>query len=144
MAGPPEVGGKTVLLKPNIVMDASPEKAVTTHPAFLEAVIRLVWEGGASRILVGDSPGLQGPNFSGKVSGLGDVTRKMGAEWVDFTRGKKELPCPGGRAVRQFTLAGVLAEADYLISLPKLKTHQLMFFTGALKNLFGLVPSLAK
>jgi uncharacterized protein (DUF362 family)/Pyruvate/2-oxoacid:ferredoxin oxidoreductase delta subunit len=144
LAGPPELRGKTVLLKPNIVMDAPPERAVATHPAFLEAVIRLVWEGGASRVLVGDSPGLQKPNFTGKVSGLGEVTRKMGAEWVDFTRGKTELPCPDGRAVRQFTLAGVLAGVDCLISLPKLKTHQLMFFTGALKNLFGLVPSVFK
>ncbi|MDR2102387.1 MAG: DUF362 domain-containing protein [Treponema sp.] len=144
LAGAPELRGKTVLLKPNIVMDSSPEKAVTTHPAFLEALIRLVWEGGASRILVGDSPGIQGPNFSAKASGLGEVTRKMGAEWVDFTRGKTELPCPGGKVVRQFTLAGVVQEADYLISLPKLKTHQLMFFTGALKNLFGLIPSVFK
>jgi uncharacterized protein (DUF362 family)/Pyruvate/2-oxoacid:ferredoxin oxidoreductase delta subunit len=144
LAGPPEVRGKTVLLKPNIVMDAPPEKAVVTHPAFLEAVIRLVWEGGASRVLVGDSPGIQKPNFTGKVSGLGEVTRKMGAEWVDFTRNREELPCPGGRVVRHFTVAGVLAEAGCLISLPKLKTHQLMFFTGALKNLFGLVPSVSK
>ena len=41
-AGIPDVSGKRVLLKPNILMDAAPEKAVTTHPAFLEAVIRLV------------------------------------------------------------------------------------------------------
>ncbi len=31
-----------------------------------------------------------------------------------------------------------------IISLPKLKTHQLMYFTGAVKNLFGLVPGLTK
>jgi uncharacterized protein (DUF362 family)/ferredoxin len=125
-------------------MDSLPEKATVTHPAFLEAVIRLVWERGASRILVGDSPGLQMPNFTGKLSGLGEVTRKMGAEWVDFTQGRRELSCPGGKVVRRFSLAGVLAEADCLISLPKLKTHQLMYFTGALKNLFGLVPSVSK
>jgi uncharacterized protein (DUF362 family) len=56
----PDVKGKTVLLKPNIVMDSAPAKAVTTHPVFLEAVILLAREFGASRILVGDSPGLPG------------------------------------------------------------------------------------
>jgi uncharacterized protein (DUF362 family)/Pyruvate/2-oxoacid:ferredoxin oxidoreductase delta subunit len=136
--------GKTVLLKPNILMDAPPEKAVTTHPAFLAACIRLVREWGASRILVGDSPGLQGPNFTAKVSGLGEEAVKNGAEWADFTRDKMELDCPDGIVQGRFTVSGVLKEADLVISLPKLKTHQLMYLTGAMKNLFGLVPSIAK
>jgi uncharacterized protein (DUF362 family)/Pyruvate/2-oxoacid:ferredoxin oxidoreductase delta subunit len=144
LAGPPDLTGKTVLLKPNIVFDSPPEKAIVTHPAFLEALIRLVWEAGAARVLVGDSPGLQTAGFSAKASGLGEAARKMDARWVDFTRDKMELPCPEGRVVRQFTLTGILREVDCLISLPKLKTHQLMYFTGAQKNLFGLIPSVMK
>jgi uncharacterized protein (DUF362 family)/ferredoxin len=139
-----DVAGKTVLLKPNILSDAPPEKAITTHPVFLEAAIRLVREKGASRILVGDSPGLQMPGFSGKVSGMGEAVRKNGAEWVDFTKGKIEVPCPEGKVIKSFTLTQAVREADIIISLPKLKTHQLMQYTGAMKNLFGLVPSLAK
>jgi uncharacterized protein (DUF362 family)/Pyruvate/2-oxoacid:ferredoxin oxidoreductase delta subunit len=139
-----DVAGKTVLLKPNILSDAPPEKAITTHPVFLEAAIRLVREKGASRILVGDSPGLQMPGFSGKVSGMGEAARKGGAEWVDFTKGKTEIPCPEGKVIKSFTLTQAVREADLIISLPKLKTHQLMQYTGAMKNIFGLVPSLAK
>ncbi|MDR0316365.1 MAG: DUF362 domain-containing protein, partial [Treponema sp.] len=140
----PDATGKTVLLKLNIVMDAAPEKAVTTHPAFLAAVIRLVREWGASRILAGDSPGLQTPNFTARSSTLGDTAIKNGAEWVDFTRSKLELDCPEGKIQRHFTVTGVLRETDWVISLPKLKTHQLMYFTGAMKNTFGLIPSVAK
>ncbi|WP_010260901.1 DUF362 domain-containing protein [Treponema primitia] len=143
-AAPPNVRGKTVLLKPNIVFDSPPEKAIATHPVFLEAVIRLVRELGASRILVGDSPGLQKPNFTAKLSGLGDTAKRMGAEWVDFTREKTDIPCPDGRVAKQFTLTAAVKEADCIISLPKLKTHQLMYYTGAMKNLFGLIPSVAK
>jgi uncharacterized protein (DUF362 family)/Pyruvate/2-oxoacid:ferredoxin oxidoreductase delta subunit len=139
-----DVSGKTVLLKPNIVFDSPPEKAIVTHPVFLEAAIRLVRDLGASRILVGDSPGLQGPNFSARLSGLGAVTERMGAEWVDFTREKYSLPCPGGKTVRRFSVTAAVREADCIISLPKLKTHQLMYYTGAMKNLFGLIPSAAK
>jgi uncharacterized protein (DUF362 family)/ferredoxin len=139
-----DVSGKTVLLKPNIVFDSPPEKAIVTHPVFLGAAIRLVRDLGASRILVGDSPGLQKPNFTAKLSGLGEVTERMGAEWVDFTREKCNLPCPGGRTVRQFSVTAAVREADCIISLPKLKTHQLMYYTGAMKNLFGLIPSVAK
>jgi uncharacterized protein (DUF362 family)/NAD-dependent dihydropyrimidine dehydrogenase PreA subunit len=144
LSGGLDVSGKTVLLKPNIVFDAPPEKAVCTHPAFLEAAIALVREMGARRILVGDSPGLQTPGFSGKACGLGEATRKNNAEWVDFTQEKIELSCPQGKAVKKFTVSHATREADVIISLPKLKTHQLMYFTGAMKNLFGLVPSVAK
>ena len=143
-AGIPDVAGKRVLLKPNILMDAAPEKAITTHPAFLEAVIRLVREWGAAKILVGDSPGLQGRNFTARVSGLGDTARKNNTQWVDFTQGKIEVECPQAKVQRRFSLSSVINEVDLIINLPKLKTHQLMYYTGAIKNMFGLIPSVAK
>ena len=143
-AGLPEVKGKTVLLKPNILSDGAPEKAVTTHPVFLEAAIRIVREWGAARILVGDSPGLQGRNFAPRSSGLWDTTIKNNAEWVDFTKGKIEVECPGGKVQRRFTVSSIIKEIDVLINLPKFKTHQLMYFTGAMKNTFGLIPSVSK
>ncbi|GHV25132.1 hypothetical protein AGMMS4952_02150 [Spirochaetia bacterium] len=139
-----DVSGKTVLLKPNIVFDSPPEKAIATHPVFLEAAIRLVRERGAARILVGDSPGLQKPNFTAKLSGLGEAALRMGAEWVDFTREKADIPCPEGKALKHFSITAAAREADCVISLPKLKTHQLMYYTGAMKNLFGLIPSVGK
>ena len=139
-----DVAGKTVLLKPNILTDAPPEKAVTTHPAFLEAVITLVREMGAIRILAGDSPGLQTPGFSGKLCGLRAAAEKNGAEWVDFTKERFELSYSGGKLVKKFPLTQAAKDADIIISLPKLKTHQLMYFTGAMKNIFGLIPSLLK
>ncbi|QQO10274.1 DUF362 domain-containing protein [Breznakiella homolactica] len=144
LAGEPDVRDKTVLLKPNILFDAPPEKALTTHPVFLEAAVRMVRDLGAGRVLVGDSPGLQKPGFTGKNSLLGPAAEKAGARWVDFTAGKTTLSCPGGKAAKQFAVTDAVLEADCIISLPKLKTHQLMFFTGAMKNLFGLIPSLMK
>ncbi|MCL2473046.1 MAG: DUF362 domain-containing protein [Treponema sp.] len=144
LAGALDVVGKTVLLKPNILSDAASEKAITTHPVVLEAAIRLVREMGAKRILAGDSPGLQTPGFSGKISGLGEAAVKNGAEWVDFTKEKIDINYPGGKTVKKFTVTHVVREADIIISLPKLKTHQLMYFTGAMKNMFGLIPSVAK
>ena len=143
-SGDLDVAGKTVLLKPNIVFDAPPEKAACTHPEFLTAAIRLVREMGARRILVGDSPGLQTPGFSAKVCGLGEAARQSNAEWVDFTQSKVEIACLEGKVVKKFTVTRAVEEADCIINLPKLKTHQLMYFTGAMKNLFGLIPSVAK
>jgi uncharacterized protein (DUF362 family)/Pyruvate/2-oxoacid:ferredoxin oxidoreductase delta subunit len=144
LAGGPDVAGKKVLLKPNIVFDSAPAKAIVTHPVFLEAAIRLVKEMGAASIIVGDSPGLQGPNFMARASGLGEKALQCGAQWADFTKGKVDVPCPGGKVMKSFSLAAAVKQADCIISLPKLKTHQLMIYTGAMKNLFGLVPSVVK
>ncbi len=144
IAGDFDVRGKRVLLKPNILSDSAPEKAVTTHPVFLEAAIKLVQEKGAARVFVGDSPGLQIPGFNGKLCELGPITQKMGAEWADFSQGKTELTCAEGKVQKSFSVGGTLKEVDCIINLPKLKTHQLMLFTGAMKNLFGLLPSLTK
>jgi uncharacterized protein (DUF362 family)/NAD-dependent dihydropyrimidine dehydrogenase PreA subunit len=143
-AGDFDVRGKRVLLKPNVLSDSAPEKAVTTNPVFLEASIKLVQEKGAAKIFVGDSPGFQTPGFNGKICELGPVTQKMGAEWADFTKGKAEITCAEGKVQKSFSVGGLLNEVDCIISLPKLKTHQLMLFTGAMKNLFGLLPSLMK
>ena len=144
ISGGIDLNGKTVLLKPNILSDTPPEKAVITHPAFLEASIKLVREMGARRILAGDSPGIQMPGFTAKISGLGETAKKNGAEWVDFTKEKYELSFPEGKAMKKFTITRAVEEADLIINLPKLKNHQLMYFTGAFKNMFGLIPSLAK
>ena len=139
-----DLRGRNVLLKPNILFDADPKKAITTHPEFLQAAIRLCQEEGASEIYVGDSPAFQKANYSGKTSGLRQVTEACDASWVDFTTETTTLSCPQGRISRQFTVSGIIHKVDRIISLPKLKTHQLMYFTGAMKNLFGLVPNLLK
>jgi uncharacterized protein (DUF362 family) len=70
LSGGVDVEGKRVLLKPNILRDAPPEKGITTNPDFLRAVIRLIKAEGAASVAVGDSPGFQKPGFSGELCGF--------------------------------------------------------------------------
>ena len=139
-----DVSGKTVLLKPNVLMDYKPEKAVTTHPEFLRAAIRLMKELGASEIIAGDSPGFQKPGFRAKKAMLGTVCDQENIRWYDFSSKTVVIKCPDGKMVNQFQVSDIVNKADCIISLPKMKTHQLMFFTGAIKNQFGLIPGLSK
>lgn len=139
----PGLKGKSVLLKPNILKAADPAEAVTTHPTVLRAAIRYAKSKGAARILVGESPGFQLGSAAFRKSGLSRVAEEEGALWVDFNEGV-QVENPGGRVVKNFTIAKAAVEADVLISLPKLKNHTLMYFTGAMKNLFGCVPGLQK
>lgn len=137
----PDVQGKTVLLKPNVLSDSKPELGITTNPVVVEELIRLVKEKGAARILVGDSPGLHTPSFHGKTCGLADVCERTGASWVNFAAAPRSH-----RIDRKtnLTMAKVLDEADVVISVAKFKTHELMYLTGAVKNMFGTLPGLNK
>ncbi|MGD9938348.1 MAG: DUF362 domain-containing protein [Clostridia bacterium] len=142
-AGGMNPSGATVLLKPNILNASAPERAATTHPAVLRAAIRYFKARGAARILVGDSPGWQPMDLAGKASGMMETTRSEGAEWAQFSE-SVSVEIPGARLVKHFDLARPVVEADLVVSLPKLKTHGLMYFTGAVKNLFGTIPGLSK
>ena len=136
----PAVRGKTVLVKPNILSDSYPEKAITTHPSVVRAVIELVKAEGASRILVGDSPGMQTGRLNPVNSGIAQVAAETGAELVDFRSSTRIHDIEGIR----IPMTTAIDDADIVISVAKFKTHQLMSATGAVKNMFGLVPGLQK
>jgi len=143
LAGGFDCKDASVLVKPNMLNASSPDRAVTTHPELLRAFLRALRRLGAGRILVGDSPGWQTQESVGLRSGLKGAAGSAGAEWADFAEGK-EVDNPEGSLVKRFHLAAALGEVDLLVTLPKLKTHQLMYYTGAIKNLFGLVPGIQK
>jgi len=139
----PEIKGKKVLLKPNMLSPSAPEKAVTTHPAVLRAVIREIKKREAKKIIVGDSPGFGTSAGTGARCGLKQIGEEEGVEWASFN-GKIRVQNPDGIKQKQFELVPEVLDADLIVSLPKLKTHGMMYYTGAMKNLFGLIPGLEK
>lgn len=140
------IGGKRVLLKPNLLAKHTPERAVTTHPALVRAVIRAVRRRGAASITVADSPGgVYNPGILRsiyKVSGLTDVCREEGAALYTDCK-SREVPAKG-QVVKQFTLLEPVLDCDMIINLPKLKTHMMTGLSAATKNLFGCIPGLQK
>lgn len=134
--------GKKALLKPNILYGVPPEKAVTTHPVFLDAVITVFRESGFE-VTVGESPPLEGFQSVARKSGLLDVIKKHGVRFAEFTEAIGRMN-PEGKLVRNFQVAKDVYDSDFIVSLPKLKTHTQMYYTGAMKNLFGVVPGLQK
>jgi uncharacterized protein (DUF362 family)/ferredoxin len=132
--------GERILLKPNMLSVKSPEQAVTTHPAVVRAVAELVREAGG-RALIGDSPGIGGFQRVADRSGIARAAAESGAELVEFSA---TVDLPGKGTFRRLTLARVYWEADKVINLPKLKTHEMMTMTCAVKNLFGAVVGAEK
>ena len=136
--------GKRALLKVNLMRATPPDQARTTHPEFLRAVIRVVKEQGGTP-LVGESSGVIGfTDEAFEASGLAAVARGEGAELVNFDAQDMRHVEVDGKELRSLYLPAILWECDLLVTLPKLKTHTLTTFTGALKNQMGLLPGGSK
>jgi len=128
-----------VLIKPNLLTGKPPEKQATTHPAVFEALIRCLKEK-QYKIFYGDSPGLVigTPEKVAEQADLKQVADKHEIPNDNFTSGKT-VQFPDGQQCKQFPIAQAALEADAIISLSKMKTHQLTRITGAVKNQFGCV-----
>jgi uncharacterized protein (DUF362 family)/NAD-dependent dihydropyrimidine dehydrogenase PreA subunit len=139
--------GDRVLVKLNLLSAKEPEAAVTTHPAIVKATVELVQELGATPVL-GDSPGGGSTAASYKAllekTGIQDVVDNTGCELVRFDEAKREVAATNAKTFKKLTLAKAVTEADVIIGLPKLKTHNLTYYTGAVKLLYGCVPGLFK
>jgi uncharacterized protein (DUF362 family)/NAD-dependent dihydropyrimidine dehydrogenase PreA subunit len=137
--------GKRVLLKPNVLSIRPPEGAVTTHPAVLSAMCELVTEAGGIPV-IGDGSGIIKPGATStaqafKASGIEGAALSCGAELINFeTSGFIEVDVPNAKEFPRLHIAKAVLEADVIISLPKLKTHELTLYTGAIKNFFGTIP----
>jgi uncharacterized protein (DUF362 family)/Pyruvate/2-oxoacid:ferredoxin oxidoreductase delta subunit len=132
--------GERVLLKPNLLAGKAPEKAVTTHPEVVRAVIGLVREAGGVPV-VGDSPGIGGARKVAEKAGILAVLEETGTELVEFS---ETVTASGSGTFREIPLARAYMVADRVINLPKLKTHEMMTMTCAVKNLFGAVVGTEK
>jgi len=138
--------GTRVLLKPNLVRSMAPERAATTHPSLVAAVARLVREAGATPVIA-ESPG--GPYTAATLkstyrrTGIEAAAQLSGAE-LNYDTGASQVSNPGGRVLHRLDLIDPLLQADAVINLPKLKTHNLTTLTMGVKNLFGLVPGALK
>ncbi len=147
---PKRIGPDTrILLKPNLLAKHAPDKAVTTHPEILRAVIRACVRRGArpGNITMADSAGglynPAGVEALYKVSGLAAVCAEEGIHaYTACESGARRVE--NGKVAREFTLLRPVLEADFIIDLPKFKTHVMTGMTAATKNLFGCIPGLQK
>lgn len=138
--------GQRVALKVNLLMKATPDKAMTTHPAVVFAVAKMVKDFGATPFLV-DSAG--GPFTAGYInsiyqaSGLKNVAETLEIELnQDFTH--EEAENPNAVVGFKFPICTAIQKADAIINLSKLKTHSFTGYTNAVKNMFGVIPGLTK
>jgi uncharacterized protein (DUF362 family)/Pyruvate/2-oxoacid:ferredoxin oxidoreductase delta subunit len=131
-----------VLLKPNMLSIESKGSPVITHYAVFEAVIRIV-KNYTNDITFGDSPGVGDSGKAAEKSGLMEVAKRYGVKFDDF-RNSVHVKLDNSILCKSWDVARAPYEADVVITLPKLKTHAMAYFTGAIKNQFGCIPGTQK
>jgi len=127
-----------VLLKPNLVKAAKPEDSITTHPAVIEAIAKILLKQ-KCEIYVGDDPFSADMIKALETSGIHDVCKKYGLKIAKF-RERTKIIYKNGMVVKDFNITNYFDFVDSIINVPKLKTHCQLYYTGAIKNLYSMMP----
>ncbi len=131
-----------MLLKPNLV-DYIPGDAINTHPLLVLAAAESFRRLGAESVLVAEGPGHQrDTHLVLSQSGYDRCLRDERIQFVDLNR--DQLIRTALRAsytgMKHLWLPRTVLEADFLVSMPKIKTHHWSGVTLSMKNMFGVVP----
>lgn len=136
------VRDKTVLLKPNLV-GLDPLGIMNTHPAVIAAAREVFLRLGASQVLIGDGPAMDRDTEAIIESvRLREFAGPLARTFVDLNVDDMErvpLKTHASR-LKELYLPKTALGVDFLVSMPKLKTHHWAGVTLSLKNMFGIVP----
>jgi len=130
-----------VLIKPNLVMLGEPKKqiGITTNISVIEAVCKFLKKN-ECKIYIGESSFMNTPCVF-ETLGLNKLSAKYNAEIIILEQSKLEkFKNPKAKVLQELELPEMLKDMDYIINLPKLKTHTLARATLGVKNLYGLIP----
>jgi len=136
--------GDTVVIKPNVVNALHPDTGATTDPRVCKSIAIMMKEIGAKPIIAESSSIGMDTEESFEVAGYRKL-RDEGFEVIDL---KKEenvtVPVPRGRVFKEISLPRIIVDANALISVPRMKTHEQAKVTLSLKNMKGILPDIFK
>ena len=138
--------GMRVFLKANLMRKSAPELCAVTHPAVVYAVAKRIAALGAT-VTVGDSPGgIFNQNILKGVYHTCGYTVLEEIDGVTLNYDCREVTVEAKDALKlkSFPMLAAIAEADVVVNVAKLKSHTLTVYSGAVKNLYGVIPGLKK
>jgi uncharacterized protein (DUF362 family) len=139
---PIDVRGKRVVLKPNLV-DYAPGDAINTHPLLVLAAAESFRRMGAKSVNVAEGPGHQrDTQLVLSQSTYDEYLQREKIAFVDLNRDELiRTPLHASyTGMKYLWLPRTVLESDFLVCMPKIKTHHWAGVTLSMKNMFGLVP----
>jgi uncharacterized protein (DUF362 family) len=138
--GNKHIRGK-VFLKPNL---CAPEyiPGAVTNPELLFHLVSLLRDK-VEEVVVGESDGY---NYSCDEAltktGVEQIVKKAGGKTMNLSKDETvSVQDPNALFLKKILLPKTLVEADSIVSVPVMKTHEFTVFSGAIKTLFGCVPN---
>jgi uncharacterized protein (DUF362 family) len=142
---PEEIRGTRILLKPNLVETISGASHINTHPLVVRGAAEAFLKLGAAQVVVAEGPGhINDTLLVLEDSGMAEVLWEDKIPFVDLNYDRTITLPNAGRfsRLKTLTLPATLKQADWIVSLAKLKTHHWAGVTLSLKNLFGVMPGI--
>ena len=134
-------GKSKIFIKPNL---SHPEylPGVVTSPELMQQLVGLLRDGN-NEVIVGESNGFNYPCWSAfEKTGAEAAVKKAGGTVINLSEDKVvEVKFQGNTSLKRLFLPKTILDADAVVDLPLMKTHEFMAYSGAIKNLFGCVPS---
>ena len=135
-------GKQKIFVKPNM---SHPEyiPGVVTCPKLLGELVSLLRDG-AREVIVGESNGFNYPcNSAFEKTGIEAAVEKAGGSVINLSEDKVvKVKFPTTNTpLKELFLPKTVLDADAVVDLPLMKTHEFAMYSGAIKNLFGCVPS---
>jgi len=133
---------KSVLLKPNLVEYIAGVE-VNTNPVLVGAAAEAFLKLGAKSVVVGEGPGHQRDTYLVLAeSGLAVQLRSQKISFVDLNRDELfKVPLQATyTGLEHLWLPRTVLQSDFVVSMPKVKTHHWAGVTLSMKNMFGVVP----
>ncbi len=132
--------GQTVVVKPNIGWDATPERAANTNPLLIKRIIRQCLDAGAKDVFVFDHT-CDNWNKCYVNSGLQEAARDAGAKVVAGNAESyyHEVTNINAEVIKSAKIHELILESDVFINVPILKHHSSTKLTISMKNLMGIV-----
>lgn len=137
-----DVRGRRVFLKPNMV-EYEPGTAINTNPLVVIGAAVAFKAAGAADVIIGEGPGhRRDTEYLITRTGLYDHLREHRIRFIDLNQDDVRDTPLGSRymGLAQLALPAELLAADFIVSMPKLKTHHWAGMTASMKNFFGAVP----
>ena len=134
-------GKGRIFIKPNL---SHPEylPGVVTSPELMRQLVGLLRDGN-NEVVVGESNGFNYPCWTAfDKTGTEAAVKAAGGTVINLSEDKVvEVKFQGNTPLKRLFLPKTILESDAVVDLPLMKTHEFMTFSGAIKNLFGCVPS---
>jgi len=133
--------GRHILVKPNLLFDSPPDRAVTTHPIVVRALLRFLKQEKAIPVVADSPAGALRTERVWKTTGIRDVCE---SEHVPLLNLEEAGAVPFEFEGIPYAIARPVLEADLVLNVPKVKTHVLTVLTAGVKNLYGVIPGFQK